>query len=256
MIPYAEAVAVDASNFRRGVVFGGSQRFVFSDRSGKRLWWRLDPTCPTERKGADAFTDAVPSIDKPLGLFYASNATCMPKSGSVTPLSADKTMLKSAIDRYQAGGGTAGHLGTAWAWYMLSPSWADVVMPAASPGSYELTRQTGSNGQPALRKIAILMSDGDFDREYCNGVDTAVINCDSPNGSSSEQTAVLCQNMKASGITIYSIGLQLSAAGGARSAMEQCASDAAKFYTVEDGEGLRQAYRDIAVQIAAVHVSK
>ena len=40
---------------------------------------------------------------------------------SVCALTNDTTLLKRRIDKLDTAGSTAGHLGTAWAWYLLSP---------------------------------------------------------------------------------------------------------------------------------------
>ena len=39
------------------------------------------------------------------------------------PLTDDAKALKSRIDTFVASGTTGGHIGTQWAWYMLSPKW-------------------------------------------------------------------------------------------------------------------------------------
>ena len=63
------------------------------------------------------------------------------------------------------GGGTAGHIGTAWAWYTLSPNWSSLWPSAASPSP--TARRT-------CDKIAILMTDGEYNTEYDkNGVKPA-----------------------------------------------------------------------------------
>ena len=51
------------------------------------------------------------------------------------------------------GGTTAGQLGTAFAWYMLSPNWADIWPADSKPAAY---------GTAKLRKIAVLMTDGAY----------------------------------------------------------------------------------------------
>jgi hypothetical protein len=60
---------------------------------------------------------------------------------SIYPLTKDKDLLKQRIDA-QTGGSTAGQLGTAWPWYLLSPKWNSVLQmafPAANDaGSYSV----------------------------------------------------------------------------------------------------------------------
>jgi len=53
----------------------------------------------------------------------ATKGTCtVPTSAEVVPLASTKQTLLDKITGLTASGGTAGHLGTAWAWYMLSPN--------------------------------------------------------------------------------------------------------------------------------------
>ena len=244
LVPFSEAINIE-KNWAAEVVSNGPQRYTFRDWWGRTQRWQLDGLCATERTGADAFTDASPDGQNKLGHFYSSDGECMPKSGTVIPLSSDKSKLKQSIDGYQASGNTAGHLGTAWAWYMLSPNWAQRVPPTSRPGPY---------GDPNINKIAILMTDGEYNTEYCNGVTTSYINCNSPNGSSTTQARTLCTNMKAAGITVYTVGFQLARGGESYETMRQCATDPSSFFSADDGDGLKQAFRDIALQISTLYL--
>lgn len=240
LVPFSEAINVD-SNWAAEVVSNGPQQVTFGKGKNK-VTYKLDPQCATERTGADAFTDAAPNGQNKLGKFYSRDGECMPKSGSVIPLSKDKDMLKNAIDGYQASGNTAGHLGTAWAWYMLSPNWAQRVPPASRPGPY---------GQDDLRKIAILMTDGEYNQQYDEGFAAT-----SPNGTSTMQARQLCTNMKAAGITVYTIGFQLPQNGQSVTTLQQCATDPGHFFNADDGDALRQAFRDIALQISTLYLTQ
>lgn len=239
LVPFSEAINIEP-NWAAEVVSNGPQRV----RSGSRNYY-LDPQCATERTGPDAFTDAPPNGQNKLGKFYSTDGECMPKSGSVIPLSYDKSMLKSAIDQYRASGNTAGHLGTAWAWYMLSPNWAQRVPPASRAGNY---------GEKGLRKVAILMTDGEYNTQYSEGF--PVSSYSAPNGSSTEQARTLCENMKATGITIYTVGFELPRNGQSVETLRQCASEPGNFYNAENGDALRQAFRDIALQISTLYLSR
>lgn len=255
LVPFSEAIAID-SNWAAEVVSNGPQKYTFKDRSNKNKTYNLDPRCATERTGANAFTDATPNDQDKLGHFYDSDGECKPTTGSVIPLSSNKTTLKAAIDAYEASGGTAGHLGTAWAWYMLSPEWEQRVPPASRPAPYSMLSELNARGGPKLRKIAILMTDGEYNTQYCNGVKDSVIKCSSPNGSSNIQARTLCANMKAKGITVYTVGFQMPEEGESVTTLQQCATDATKYYNVENGDALRQAFRDIALQISTLHLTK
>ena len=107
--------------------------------------WMVSDRCVTERIGAQAYTDAAPAgtstyVGK--GYFGTSTTTSCgvgnhsdTEVNSIQPLSTDTTMLKRRIEKLASGGSTPGHLGTAWAWYLLSPNW-NTVLQAAFPISY------------------------------------------------------------------------------------------------------------------------
>lgn len=240
LVPFSEAINISDSNWAAEVVSNGPQK----QKVGKTTYY-LDPDCATERTGPEAFTDAAPNGQNKLGHFYSTDGECMPKSGSVIPLSTNKAKLKAAIDGYKASGNTAGHLGTAWAWYMLSPNWAQRVPPESRPSPY---------GQKGLRKIAILMTDGEYNTQYDDGI--AASEKSAPNGSSTVQARKLCTNMKAAGVTVYTIGFQLPKNGESVETLHQCASDESMFFNANDGDALKQAFRDIALRISSLYLSK
>ncbi len=165
-------------------------------------------TCVSERTGAEAFTDRPPTT-APVGWNYASpNNPCL--DSELIPLTANKTAVLDAIDDLTATGSTAGQIGIAWGWYALSRDfgmWSGTSQPAA----YD-TRD--------VSKIAVIMTDGDFNTSYCNGVISRSsgsgsgsradkINCDAPNGAAGEQARSLCAAMKRKGIIIYTIGFDV-----------------------------------------------
>ena len=176
-------------------------------------------------------------------------------------------MLKRRIDKLQTGGSTAGQLGTAWAWYLLSPKWNTVLQqafPTSSPAApYTDLTVLNAKGQPKLRKIAVLMTDGDYNINYCKGVEaknsdqTPDINCNSENGKSLAQATSLCTAMKApvSGgkIEVFTVGFQVSAA--AKTFLTGCATDASHYYDATTEVALQAAFRDIALKISSLRLT-
>ena len=197
--------------------------------------------CVTERSGAQAFTDAPPGPGaymgpyQPGGTNYSNTASCDPSaSEEIVPLTSNRATLKARIDALDTNGGTAGHLGTAWSWYMLSPAWSGIWPAASAPAAYNT---------PKLRKIAVLMTDGEYNTWYA-----------STQGNSADQARQLCTNMKAQGIEIITVGFQLPNAT-AEATLQHCASGSENFYNATDGVGLKQAFRDIALRLAPLRLS-
>src|SRR5438477_131866 len=89
-------------------------------------------TCATERKGTYQYSDAGADVsmvnrDYFVSPFAQQTGTSACPAAVVKPLTADATALKNVIKGFVASGGTAGHIGVQWAWYMLSQKWGNVL---------------------------------------------------------------------------------------------------------------------------------
>jgi Flp pilus assembly protein TadG len=209
---------------------------------------RLTP-CIGERHGANKFTDVAPGPGNYVTPEYNTNTSSTScsqgQSEQVVALSNNKQTLKDTIDDMEIGGGTAGHLGTAWAWYTLSPNWADVFPAASQPAAYTDT---------STKKIAILMTDGEYNKVFtAQGFSTG---SNSPNGNSPTQAKALCDGMKAKGITVYTVGFDLGGNQTAINTLTYCASSGSHHYNADDGNELTDAFNDIATRIVELHLRK
>lgn len=206
--------------------------------------------CAAERTGSEKYTDAAPGAGNYFMPVYTKDGSCTIAAGSaITPLSLDKSATLLKVDALVTGGGTAGHLGTAWSYYMLSPNWNTVLQASSRATAY---------GTKGVRKIAVLMTDGEYNQEYdAKGIDTSDSNGGaSVNGATSAQQAVaICAQMKKSGVDVYTVGFDLPNET-AKTTLASCASDQSKSYTVATGEQLRAAFRDIAVRTTELHLAK
>ncbi len=205
--------------------------------------------CVVDRTGTEAFTDAAPTSSSTyLPSYYEetgdTTTTCTPTT-AIVPLTSNKTKLHATIDSLDANGGTAGQLGTAFAYYLLSPNWATVWGNASAPAPYADLTTLNSNGVPKLRKFAVLMTDGDYNTMSGTGASQSTAN-----------TAALsiCTNMKANGITIYTVGFQLSGTT-AKTLLTNCATSAAYFYDATSESALVAAFRDIALKISSLRLT-
>ncbi len=192
--------------------------------------------CSTERKGQGQFTDDSPRKGKINRDFRLRRCPASP----LIPLSANASMLQDAVGDMTTGGGTGGHIGIQWAWYLMSPKWADYLPAGSKPADY------GGD----VRKFAVLMTDGEFNVAYA-GV---------PKDSSQYRQArksmakarKLCGNMKNKGIEIFTIGFALNNRD-AKELMRDCAStdtdEITYYHQAGNGDELRRIYKDIAVSI-------
>jgi Flp pilus assembly protein TadG len=232
-------------------------------------WFSKSPNqyCVVERTGAQAYTDAAPSgTSRPMTewLTYdtdaSGNGVCnVPATAAVQPLTSDKTVLHNLVNGLQTAGGTAGHLGTAWAWYMLSPNWASLWDVPNRPGAYDtaynVNTKSGDPTKTKLKKIAVLMTDGDYNTQYTSQGTDSDIGGSPANDWSSNQATQLCANMKAKGIEVYTVGFGSGLSGAAQTVLSGCATDASHFYMASSGDALKFAFRDIALKIATLRIS-
>ncbi|MEO8651797.1 MAG: pilus assembly protein [Hyphomicrobiaceae bacterium] len=295
VVPFSEAVNI-GTVLGPTVVYnpGSSLKFKFRD-GNTRTWYSTSAYCASERQGSNSATDATPTGSNKLPrVYYSSTSTsnCLP-AAPIIPLTSDKTKLNATIDSLKADGFTAGALGTAWAWYMLSPTWWSGIAsniystnrPAAYPplpsgcSSWESCAASDRTGSD-VRKFAVLMTDGDYNQQYCNGStgnttgasipdrnagpgNSEKADCTSPLGSSSTQTAALCTAMKKKGIIVYTVGFGLGSSGAQVDLLKDCASSdghfsspSKLFYNTQTGTELRAAFRHIATSIASLYVSQ
>jgi Flp pilus assembly protein TadG len=242
--------------------------------------------CVSDRTGPDEFTDANPgpgrwltghdgtrrqlsqdSLDTPptsgRGLTrsdpsdfwnYEPNGGCadVESANQVLPLTADKNVLRDKIRSLVAFGSTSGALGTAWSWYMLSPKWDDIWTGTNKPDSYsDLTIM--ENGNPRLKKVAILMSDGEYNtyrtqKEY----DQTTV---------SNNAKTICTNMKAAGIEVYAVGFGLDQLPAGKRAVAEatlrdCGTDISHFYNALTVAQLQTAFRDIAIKLSVLRLKQ
>jgi Flp pilus assembly protein TadG len=213
------ATAVNAGDLAGAISTGVDAR----GRSMSGRW----TTCVTERPGAFAFSERSASTVK----LHRKSSSC--PSSEVVPLSNDVEELHDEIDDMQANGMTAGHLGIAWAWYLLSPDWSDVLPDRSAPAAYS---------DQTVRKVALIMTDGMFNTSYENA-----------NGNSVTQARALCDNMKSAGITIFTVGFQVPEE--VLPTLEHCATSPKHHYTAEDGAQLRRTFQDIANRLNGLRLS-
>ncbi len=157
----------------------------------------------------------------------------------VIPLTADSGVLLDSIGTFKANGYTGGAIGVQWTYYMLSPEWRSAISDAG-PGN-------GASDYNAkkISKVAILMTDGEFNTAFVGGDDV-----NNQAGKSRGAAEGLCGNMKAEGIEIFTIGFDLGAGETeAKKVLKACATkdtSAVKHYhAASTGTDLDNAFKDI-----------
>ncbi len=243
--------------------------YLSFQRDSDNAWrtWLLSTTnCVTERVGANAYTDVAPSTAvvgpkyEPAGGVTGDGNSCL-SVPIIQPLSSDKIQLHTMIDALSEGGSTAGQIGIAWGWYLLSPNFGYLWPAASQPAAY---------GTPKLLKVAVIMTDGAFNTIYNKGViaqDSGSgsgfaynkINQNATNGSGFTQAQALCDAMKTPApgpnIEIFTVGLDLPNQA-AIDIMNYCATDASHVYLPASGADMEVVFQDIAMKISRLRLSK
>jgi Flp pilus assembly protein TadG len=163
-----------------------------------------------------------------------------PSLQAITPLSYNWTALKASITAMQATGGTNQAVGLAWAWNTLLQT-APMSAPAEDV-SY------------TYQKSIILLSDGLNTEDrwplYGDGV--------TQNGTMIDaRQKIMCDNIKAAGITIYTIQVNTATPADPTSAVLQyCASNAGNFYLVTAASQTVTAFNSIYNSLSQLRVAK
>ncbi len=237
LVPYAGAV--NAGALADKVVFVETQATSGpAPRIGTPTKVKTRPdNCATERKGSLIFSDAGPDA----GMINRDYRVGSCPSAALMPLTGDAKALEARINSFQARGGTAGHIGIQWSWYMLSERWARFLPAASRPA-----KKNSKN----IDKYAILMTDGIFNVNYVN--ERGEKTTRGGGGTSSQLAERLCEKMKSDGIEIFTIGFGLRQ-NGPKSMMRKCASpdknSTKHYFEAADGTELKDAFLAIAANI-------
>ena len=206
--------------------------------------------CVIERTGSEAYQDTMPGM----GTWISSADPSAPPpdtdptqgfgsyrcpTATIMPLTDDYDALKSRIDSFTAGGWTSGHIGLAWAWYLISPDWDNIWPGNSTPVAYQ-------DGKTI--KAVILMTDGSFNTAYANG-------------PSFDQARNMCDEMRSAdkGIIVYSIAFDAPA--DAEQLLKDCrtpenAQTGQTYFNASNGDELRAAFRSIAIQLNNLRISQ
>jgi hypothetical protein len=135
---------------------------------------------------------------------------------------------------------------------MISPDWwnglqssmieqtgeTSVQLSAAMVGGAPLAYD-----EPDSAKALILMTDGSFNATINNS-----------QGSSTWQAQQLCDNIKGTGVIIYSVAFQAPQSG--EDVLNYCSSGPEFFFNPDNGQELTQAYKAIATSISDLRLTQ
>lgn len=153
----------------------------------------------------------------------------------IVPLSYNWTSLKNTINAMTPSGGTNQPIGLVWAWQTLQQN-APMNAPSEDP-NYNYT------------KVIILLSDGlnTMDRWYGDG--------SNPSPQVDARQKLLCDNVKAAGVTIYTI--QVNTSGDPTSSVLQyCASGSANFFMLTTANQVISTFNSIGTSLSKLRIAR
>jgi Flp pilus assembly protein TadG len=257
IVPFAKDVNVGASNYNASWIDWTDWDSNNQTCSG----WGWNQTCSpknhntwtgcvTDRTQSYDTLNTAPATANVATLFpadeYYENGEAYCKPGNtpplqqIVPLSYDWTSLKATISAMQPTGGTNQPIGLAWAWQTLAQT-APMNAPAEDPNY-------------TYSKAIILLSDGlnteDRWPAYGNG-NTQY------GGQIDARQKILCDNIKAQGITIYTIQVNTgSPADPTSSVLSYCASGSQNFYLLYSASQVVTAFNSIGTSLSKLRVAR
>ena len=235
LVPYAHYVNVGTSN--AGAAWLDNTALAPNER-----WYGcVGPREYPLNKQDNGYGNKIPRVIDDLNTTdQFSDTIC---AQEIQPLTADKSRLLTQINALTAQGLTHIPEGLMWGWRTLT----DFAPYTEGEGP---TTAAAKN----VHKFVVLMTDGLNTMEKVPGTPYLVHN-GFVTATSDQLMLEVCENVKQSGVTVFTIGFKLQQAA-MKSKLEQCATDPENYYDAADNAQLSSAYQAIATKVTAIHLSK
>jgi len=227
---YWDATAQTCTYSRRGSSCTSKPRSDWTgcvtDRSEN---YDVDDTLPTSAATYFPATDYYEN-----GVYYCDQNSSV-RLQQITPLTKEWPPLKNNVDALQATGGTNQQIGIAWAWWSLKQS--DPLNAPAFEGNY------------TYKQAIVVLTDGlnTENRVYGNGTQYE------PRVDARQK--ILCDNIKADDITIYSI--QVNTTGDPEAeALAYCASGRENFFYLTSANDVFAAFDTIGASLSKLRIAQ
>ena len=242
IIPFAKDVNVGASNHNASWINWAD----WDDDNKTCSGWGWGANCQPKNHNTwnGCVTDRDQNYDTlntaptggPSTRFYAEQYDSCP--AQLMPLSYDFAALKSKIDSLTPNGGTNQPIGIAWGWQSLSQG-----LPLNAPPE---------EANYTYKKVLIVMSDGLNTQNrwpsYGNGHTQF-------NGQIDARQRILCDNIKAAGIVIYTMHVNTDN-DPTSAVLQYCASGSDKFSTVTSASQIMAAFNNIGSSLSKLRVAR
>jgi Flp pilus assembly protein TadG len=210
--------------------------------------------CVTER-GTNSYSDFVPT--GPNAFLVAKDGTKDqdPTQGKgaisyycptsrIVPLTDKRETLIDNVNKFNAGGFTAGHVGAQWAWNLVSEDYAGFWGGDSQPDAYSKVKDK------KLDKAVVFMTDGVFNTAFHHD-------------TSFEQAAKLCEAMKKRGVLVFTLGFGLDSEPDlalrkkAKDSLRACATPGPEYYVdASNAVELDTAFKQFAAVLGKLRIAK
>jgi len=153
----------------------------------------------------------------------------------IMPLGHDWTAMGSLIDQMTPLGETNLTMGLVWGWQSLSTG-----PPLNAPGL-----------PPNTSQAIVFMTDGFNTANRWNNV----LFGSGTTGNIDARTAQVCTNIKAAGITIYTVQVDSGGESPPSTLLQGCASDASKWFYLQDPNQLVTVFTQIGTQLSQLRIA-
>ena len=265
IVPFTDTVNIGSAN--TGFVSPAPSTYDWGkDSHGNALGWSgcvEAPASPYDQQDAYAVTGGKwapyywPSSSSNLWkttkgnkTTYSITSTQGPNVGCVnapiTPLTNQRAPLDAAIDALTPNGSTHINGGMAWAWYTISP---DAPFTQATPYNSTL-----------FKKYVVLMTDGENTFQtfgaYANLSDgkLGTTNQTSAITQLNNRLKTVCDNMKALGITIFTVALEVTSQTS-KDLLSYCATPPGRYFEAQSSD-LTAVFSTIGGQISKVRIAQ
>ncbi|MCO5131256.1 MAG: pilus assembly protein [Xanthobacteraceae bacterium] len=181
---------------------------------------------------------------------YTSGSTNYCKSSSKTylqpiiPMTTDWTKLKTAITNMDPTGGTNQAIGVVWGWQSLSTTNGPIAAPA-------------KDANAIYQDYLVILSDGLNTQNrwpsYGNGQTQSTCN-DEP--CIDARQSKLCTSIKADGIKIFTIQVNINKVDPTSTVLQDCASTTDNFQEITSSDDIAGAFNTVLTQIANLRISQ
>jgi von Willebrand factor type A domain len=250
IVPFAKDVNVGASNYTQSWIKWSGESDTWDERNGTctKSSYHTKSTCTANNgrwtpKNHNTWNGCVMDRDQNYDTLNTAPSTASTQfpaeqynacPAQLMGLTYDWAALNGKIDAMKPSGGTNQAIGLAWGWQSLTN--APLSVPPMDP-SYK------------YQQIIILLTDGlnTQDRWYGNG--------STPSSQVDARQQTLCSNIKAAGITIYTV--QVNTDGDPTSTLlQQCASDPNKFFLLTSANDIVTTFATIGTTLQQLHLAK